>query len=172
MDPSRCAATDSPSGPRRNSLLRFMHAKLSSTEKWSAMCTLATVSTSRAMDRSSATFPRRALASKTARNSRVASRSTPPNLTTLPPISGGIALLSAKRNEPAQSNNWAWNFVCTQQVLADLDFEAANPAGDEVIDSRANRCEDSPDQAIDQRKENDRSEPHAQPKRPSIPAHA
>jgi len=41
MDPSRCAGYDSPSGPRRNSLLRFMHAKLSSTEKWSAMCTLA-----------------------------------------------------------------------------------------------------------------------------------
>jgi len=47
---------------------------------------------------------RRALASKTARNSRVASRSTPPNLTTPPPISGGIALLHQKRNKPARSN--------------------------------------------------------------------
>src|SRR5258708_27968449 len=39
------------------------------------------------MARSSATSPPRALASKTARNSRVASRSTPPSPKTLPPIS-------------------------------------------------------------------------------------
>jgi hypothetical protein len=54
-------------------------------------------------------------------------------------------------NPPSQTDG-AWNFVCTQQVLTDLDFEAANPARDEVINSRADRCEDSPDQAIDQRK--------------------
>src|SRR5260370_34107629 len=98
----------------------------------------------------SVTFRRRVSALKTEPNSRAASRSTPPNLTTLPPISGGIALLSAKRNKPPQSNNSAWNFVCTQRtVLADLDFEAANPAGDEAIGNRAERIDNSTHQTTE-----------------------
>src|SRR5260370_22476203 len=93
----------------------------------------------------SVTFRRRVSALKTEPNSRAASRSTPPNLTTLPPISGGIALLSAKRNKPAQSNNWASNFVSTQPTdLADLDLEPPNPTAAPAIETRTERLQDSP----------------------------
>src|SRR5260370_23730562 len=58
-------------------------------------------------------------------------------------------------------------FTCTQRTVSvDVDLEAANPAGSQIIDGRANGCEDSANQAINQGKENDRSETHPKTKKP------
>src|SRR5258708_38425295 len=58
-------------------------------------------------------------------------------------------------------------FTCTQRTVSvDVDLEAANPAGSQIIDGRADGCEDSANQTINQGKENDRPEAHPKTKQP------
>src|SRR6266571_945342 len=45
--------------------------------------------------------------------------------------------------------------TCAVVGLADVDFEAADPAGDEIVNRCSDCCSDAPDDAVADRKNND-----------------